>query len=214
MRFLSRGARFSAKRRRAAQGHKDAQHGKTRTGLPEGVAHRAHEGAGGDHEQTVGHAVHADEGGSLVTGNGVVQLLAFMQKVHFQCALHQHHAEQTAPRGGKAHQQRADAAEQGADGVKPPHGAEPDPAAHFSAQHTGSTAQQQGKKEELCGPAQLNEPLLQEHFGQVAGHRDDGAGNDELGRQRRGAQDAQAVARQFGRAARGGSAFPGWPVPW
>lgn len=63
------------------------------------------------------------------------------------------------------------------------------------------TAQQQGKEEQLRGPAQLNEPLLQEHFGQVAGHRDDGAGNDELGRQRRGAQDAQAVARQFGELA-------------
>ena len=54
--FCSGGARLPAKRRRAGQGHEDAQHGKARTGLPEGVAHRAHEGAGGYHEQAVDHA--------------------------------------------------------------------------------------------------------------------------------------------------------------
>ena len=81
MRFLSRGARFSAKRRRAAQGHKDAQHGKARTGLPEGVAHRAHEGAGGYHEQAVDHAVHAGEGGPLVAGDDVIEPLVLVQEV-------------------------------------------------------------------------------------------------------------------------------------
>ena len=33
--------RPSAKRRRTGQRHEDAQHGKARTGLPEGVAHRS-----------------------------------------------------------------------------------------------------------------------------------------------------------------------------
>ena len=72
--FCSGGARLSAKRRRAGQRHEDAQHGKASTGLPEGVAHRAHEGADGYHEQAVDHAVHADEGGTLVAGDDIVEL--------------------------------------------------------------------------------------------------------------------------------------------
>ena len=39
--FCSGGARLSAKRRRAGQRHEDAQHGKARTGLPEGVTLRS-----------------------------------------------------------------------------------------------------------------------------------------------------------------------------
>ena len=105
----------------------------TGTGLTEDVTDRTDEGAGGDHEQAVGHAVHADEGGALVAGDGVVELLALMQEVDLQNALHQHHAEDAAPGWRGAHQKGARTAEQGTDGIEPPHGAEPDPASGLGA---------------------------------------------------------------------------------
>ena len=61
--------------------HQQPQHHEPGTGLPEGVAHGTHQRAGRNHEQTVGHAVHADEGGALVAGDVVVELLALVQEV-------------------------------------------------------------------------------------------------------------------------------------
>ena len=176
---------------------KAAEKGETGTRLTEGVADRTDEGAGGDHEQTVGHAVHADEGGALVAGDGVVELLDLMQEVDLQNALHQHHAEDAAPGRRGAHQKGARTAEQGTDGVEPPHGAEPDPASGLGAEDAGDAAQQQGKEQRFGGPAQLNETLLQKHLGQVAGHRDDRTGYDELRGQRAGAQNMQTVLHEL-----------------
>ena len=52
------------------------------------------------------------------------------------------HAKGLQPLGeGKAHQQRADAAEQGADGVKPPQALRMEPSGRFNAQHGGKPAQ-------------------------------------------------------------------------
>ena len=120
-----------------------------------------------------------------------------MEQIDLQHTLHQHHAQDAAPGGRSTHQQSAHTAEQGTGCVEPPHGAASHPAADLGARHAGQTAQQQGKEEQLRGPAQLNEPLLQKHLGQVAGHADEGAGCDKLHRHWAGVQDMQAVPHQL-----------------
>ena len=183
--------------RHAAQHDDPAQQGKARTSLPEGIADSTHQRTCGNHQQAVCHAVHADEGGPLVTGDGIVQLLALVEQIDLQHTLHQHHAQDAAPGRRSTHQQSAHTAEQGTGCVEPPHGTASHPAADLSARNAGQTAQQQGKEEQLCGPAQLNEPLLQKHLGQVTGHADEGAGCDKLHRHWAGAQDMQAVLHQL-----------------
>ena len=87
--------------------------------------------------------------------------------------------------------------ERGADGVKPPQALRMEPPGRFNAQHGGKPAQQSIRHEQQrCGPAQLDEPLLDEHLGQVAGDAEDSGGDDELCRQRGGAKSGDAVPHQ------------------
>ncbi len=51
---------------------------------------RPHERAGGNHQQTVGYVVHADESGPLVTGDGIVQQSVLVQEPGTQYAFGQH----------------------------------------------------------------------------------------------------------------------------
>ena len=141
-------------------------------------------------------AVHADEGGPLVAGNGIVEQPVFVQKPDLQRTLHQHTACDAAQCGGRAHQHAAAAAQQGTDGIEPPQAAGAHPAAHLGAQHGGKAAEQQGQKQQGRGPAQLDQTLLDEHLGQVGGHADDGGRYDEPGRQRGGAQGPGTVLCQ------------------
>ena len=177
--------------------HQQPQHHEPGTGLPKGIAHGTHQRAGRDHEQAVGHAVHTDEGGALVTGDVVVQHPVLMEAPGFQRTLHQHTAKDAAQRGGRADQYTPDSAEDGADGVEPPQTARVQPPANLRAQHGGKSAEQQREKEQGSGPAQLHKALLDEHRGQVAGHADNGSGDNELCRQRAGAQDFDAVLYQL-----------------
>ena len=72
-----------------------------------------------------------------------------------------------------------------------------DPAGNLNAQHGGEAAEQQRQKEQSRGPAQFHQALLDEHLGQVAGDTDHSAGDNELCRQRAGAQDFDAVLYQL-----------------
>ena len=69
---------------------------------------------------TVGHAVHTDEGGALVTGDVVVEFLALVQEPDVKNPLHEHTAEDGGQCRGRTHQHTAGAAEQGADSIEPP----------------------------------------------------------------------------------------------
>ena len=125
-----------------------------------------------------------------------------MEQPDFQHALHQHHAQNAAPCGRCADQKGPAADQQGTHRVEPPQGVGMYPSANLGTGHAGRTAQQQGQKKPLGGPAQLHEPLLQEHLGQIAGDRDDRIGSDEFCRQRAAAQGGGTVPHQLRELAR------------
>ena len=66
------------------------------------VAHKAHKRAGGDHQQTVGHAVHADERCAAVTGDRVVEPLHTVQEPDGECPLYEYRPGGAEQRRGRA----------------------------------------------------------------------------------------------------------------
>ena len=62
------------------EGNGKPQKNESGSGLPENVPDCTHERAGGNHQQTVGYVVHADESGPLVTGDGIVQQSVLVQE--------------------------------------------------------------------------------------------------------------------------------------
>ena len=125
-----------------AEGNGKPQKNESGPGLPENVPDRTHERAGGNHQQTVGYVVHADESGPLVTGDGIVQQSVLVQEPGTQYAFGQHTTQNAHQCRRGTHAEASDAAEQGTEGIKPPETVQVDSTTQFRTQHSSQIAEQ------------------------------------------------------------------------
>ena len=109
---------------------------------PKNVPDCTHERAGGNHQQTVGYVVHADESGPLVTGDGIVQQSVLVQEPGTQYAFGQHTTQNAHQCRRGTHAEASDAAEQGTEGIKPPETVQVDSTTPFRTQHSSQIAEQ------------------------------------------------------------------------
>lgn len=124
------------------EGNGKPQKNESGPGLPENVPDCTHERAGGNHQQTVGYVVHADESGPLVTGDGIVQPSVLMQESGTQYAFGQHTTQNAHQCRRGTHAEASDAAEQGTEGIKPPETVQVDSTTPFRTQHSSQIAEQ------------------------------------------------------------------------
>jgi pyrimidine-nucleoside phosphorylase len=124
------------------EGNGKPQKNEAGPGLPENVPDRTHERAGGNHQQTVGYVVHADESGPLVTGDGIVQQSVLVQEPGTQYAFGQHTTQNAHQCRRGTHAEASDAAEQGTEGIKPPETVQVDSTTPFRTQHSSQIAEQ------------------------------------------------------------------------
>ena len=152
------------------------------------VGQQPKQGAGGDHQHTVRHAVHADQRRPAVTGDGVVEPLHRVQAPDADRRLHQHRSGQAAPGRPRPSQKHAAPAHQRTQAVQRAQFPGMQPPRQRRARHGRRRCQQRRDKQPGGVPPQCDQPLLHKHGRQVTGQRDGGIRSDQPHRQGRCAQ--------------------------